>query len=238
MFYDFCYYWHHRLGHTCALFWAAHVVHHQSEDYNLSTALRQASSGALAGWLLYLPMALASVPPLVFAVLILWDRLFGSFQKEDDRDPCVYGTRSLLRRWDPIWAHAEVYASLWQSSWCPRRWSDILRVWLMPPGWQPPDLTLAHPQTPFDLQRVQIFTPQLIPGVVRFAVVQFALLLAVAGVYLWLTDGWPLWQSGVWFVVLLAINKFVTPLPHSPVWVLSRYHTAQCLIVMGWLLSR
>ncbi|MBY0234006.1 MAG: sterol desaturase family protein, partial [Burkholderiaceae bacterium] len=39
--YDFLYYWHHRFGHTSALFWAAHAVHHQSEDYNLSTALRQ-----------------------------------------------------------------------------------------------------------------------------------------------------------------------------------------------------
>src|SRR5450755_4538553 len=46
--YDFCYYWHHRAGHRIALFWAAHVVHHQSEDYNLSTALRQTSSGWVA----------------------------------------------------------------------------------------------------------------------------------------------------------------------------------------------
>ena len=47
--YDFLYYWHHRAGHRVALLWAAHVVHHQSEDYNLSTALRQTSSGWLAG---------------------------------------------------------------------------------------------------------------------------------------------------------------------------------------------
>ena len=58
VFYDFCYYWLHRLGHTCALLWAAHVVHHQSEDYNLSTALRQTSSGALLGWVFYLPSSL------------------------------------------------------------------------------------------------------------------------------------------------------------------------------------
>src|SRR5262245_33356993 len=43
--YDFCYYWLHRFGHEMALLWAAHSVHHQSEDYNLSTALRQTSSG-------------------------------------------------------------------------------------------------------------------------------------------------------------------------------------------------
>ncbi len=76
VFYDFCYYWNHRLGHTCALFWAAHVVHHQSEDYNLSTALRQTSSGALFGWVFYLPMAVAGVPPLVFGVVGLIDLLY------------------------------------------------------------------------------------------------------------------------------------------------------------------
>ena len=59
--YDFCYYWHHRAGHRVALFWASHAVHHQSEDYNLSTALRQTSGGWVAGWLFYLPMAVAGV---------------------------------------------------------------------------------------------------------------------------------------------------------------------------------
>lgn len=39
--YDFLYYWAHRWSHTVNLFWAAHVVHHQSEEYNLSVALRQ-----------------------------------------------------------------------------------------------------------------------------------------------------------------------------------------------------
>ena len=77
LFYDFCYYWQHRAGHGVALFWAAHVVHHQSEDYNLSTALRQtSSSGWLAGWIFYLPMALAGVPPLVFGVVALVDLLY------------------------------------------------------------------------------------------------------------------------------------------------------------------
>ena len=74
--YDFLYYWHHRAGHRVALFWAAHVVHHQSEDYNLSTALRQTSSGWLAGWIFYLPMALAGFPPLAFAVVALVDLLY------------------------------------------------------------------------------------------------------------------------------------------------------------------
>ncbi|MDA8481569.1 sterol desaturase family protein [Pseudomonas resinovorans] len=66
VFYDFCYYWNHRLGHERNVLWAAHSVHHQSEEYNLSTALRQTSTGFLLGWVFYLPMALAGVPPLVF----------------------------------------------------------------------------------------------------------------------------------------------------------------------------
>ena len=76
VFYDFCYYWLHRLGHRSAVLWAAHVVHHQSQDYNLSTALRQTSSGALFGWVFYLPMAVAGVPPLVFGLVGLVDLLY------------------------------------------------------------------------------------------------------------------------------------------------------------------
>jgi alkylglycerol monooxygenase len=76
VFYDLCYYWHHRGGHGVALLWAAHVVHHQSQHYNLSTALRQTSSGAFFGWIFYLPMALAGVPPLVFVIVALIDLLY------------------------------------------------------------------------------------------------------------------------------------------------------------------
>lgn len=38
---DFIYYWFHRASHRIALFWSGHVVHHQSEEYNLTVALRQ-----------------------------------------------------------------------------------------------------------------------------------------------------------------------------------------------------
>ena len=54
LLYDFAYYWKHRLGHEVALFWGSHVAHHQSEDFNLSTALRQTSID-FYGFLFYLP---------------------------------------------------------------------------------------------------------------------------------------------------------------------------------------
>ena len=60
--YDFCYYWLHRMGHERTILWAAHVAHHQSEDYNLTTALRQTSTGFLLGWIFYIPMFLVGVP--------------------------------------------------------------------------------------------------------------------------------------------------------------------------------
>jgi len=74
--YDFCYYWNHRLGHESAVFWAAHVVHHQSQEYNLTTALRQTSSGALLGWIFYLPMAVVGFPTEVFVVAAVVNLLY------------------------------------------------------------------------------------------------------------------------------------------------------------------
>ncbi|MGN6151516.1 MAG: sterol desaturase family protein, partial [Lysobacteraceae bacterium] len=74
--YDLCYYWLHRAGHEVGVLWAAHVVHHQSERYNLSTALRQTGSGVLLGWLFYVPLAVLGVPVEVFAVVAVIDLLY------------------------------------------------------------------------------------------------------------------------------------------------------------------
>lgn len=62
--YDLMYYWNHRLGHEISILWAAHVVHHSSEEYNLTTALRQ-SSGSVFSWIFYLPLALIGIDPML-----------------------------------------------------------------------------------------------------------------------------------------------------------------------------
>ncbi len=67
--YDFCYYWNHRIGHERQVFWASHVAHHQSEEYNLTTALRQTSTGFLLSWLFYIPMFLVGVPAEVYVTV-------------------------------------------------------------------------------------------------------------------------------------------------------------------------
>jgi alkylglycerol monooxygenase len=65
VFYDFCYYWNHRMQHTINVLWGIHVVHHQSEEYNLTTALRQPFNGFLIGSVFYLPMLFIGFPPEV-----------------------------------------------------------------------------------------------------------------------------------------------------------------------------
>jgi sterol desaturase/sphingolipid hydroxylase (fatty acid hydroxylase superfamily) len=236
LMYDFCYYWLHRAGHRVGLLWAAHVVHHQSEDYNLSTALRQTGSGWLVGWIFYLPMAVLGVPPLVFGVvalidllyqfwvhtqqvgrlgwfdrwfcspsnhrvhhavndryvdknyggiLILWDRLFGTFEDEHADEPCVYGTRSPLRSFNPLWANLEVYAALARDAWHAGAWVDKLKVWLMPPGWRPADVAARFPKPAFDLAAVCRFDPPMSRGAQWAAAALFGLVLAATAVVLW-----------------------------------------------------
>jgi sterol desaturase/sphingolipid hydroxylase (fatty acid hydroxylase superfamily) len=221
--YDFCYYWAHRMGHEVSVMWAAHVVHHSSEYYNLSTALRQTSSGWLVGWLFYLPMALAGVPPLVLAgvgmidllyqywvhtelvgrlgwldrvlvtpsnhrvhhgqndycidknyggILILWDRLFGTFAEERDGERIVYGVRTPLRSLNPLWGNLHYYADLWRATGSVRGLRNKLHVWFGPPGGWTGE-PLAHFE-PAGFQRYDTRTPAAISG---YAMLQFALLV-------------------------------------------------------------
>jgi len=67
---EVAYYWWHRLSHEVNLLWAAHVVHHHSEDYNLAVALRQSVTTWATSLPFYLPLALLGVPPFHFAVIL------------------------------------------------------------------------------------------------------------------------------------------------------------------------
>ncbi|MBL0172704.1 MAG: sterol desaturase family protein [Gemmatimonadaceae bacterium] len=58
---DLAYYWFHRVSHEVNLFWAGHVVHHSSEEYNLAVALRQTAVGGLLSWVFYVPLALLGI---------------------------------------------------------------------------------------------------------------------------------------------------------------------------------
>lgn len=79
LFFDFLYYWFHRTSHEVNVVWASHVVHHSSEEYNLSTALRQGTFQALFSWPFFLVMAFFGFPLEMFLVVSIIDLLWQYF---------------------------------------------------------------------------------------------------------------------------------------------------------------
>lgn len=66
---DFAYYWFHRFSHEIRFFWNFHVVHHSSNQYNLSVAVRQSWFSGLAHWIFYLPAAFLGFPLWAFLTM-------------------------------------------------------------------------------------------------------------------------------------------------------------------------
>ena len=73
---DFCYYWFHRMAHHINIGWATHVVHHSSEEYNLTTALRQGAFQHFFSFAFYLPLAWIGFPPIWFVSLVALNTVF------------------------------------------------------------------------------------------------------------------------------------------------------------------
>jgi alkylglycerol monooxygenase len=73
---DFLYYWFHRWSHEVNAGWAAHVVHHQSEEYNLTVALRQGAFQQAFSWVFYLPLAVFGFPPAMFLAVSSFNTLY------------------------------------------------------------------------------------------------------------------------------------------------------------------
>jgi len=227
---DFSYYWFHRISHEISIFWAAHAVHHQSEDYNLSTALRQTSTDFLFSWVFYLPLFLIGFPLEVLltvkavnliyqfwvhtqfvrrlgvldyvlvtpsnhrvhhaqneryidrnygGMLILWDRMFGTFQDERDDEPVVFGVRKPLANWNPFWANLQVYDYLWFDAVHTQRWRDKLGIWFRPTGWRPEDVAQSYPKSRVDLATFGKFDPPVTLPVRRYVLGQFMAAIVV-----------------------------------------------------------
>jgi len=183
---DFAYYWYHRTHHTIRVFWASHVVHHSSEFYNLSTALRQTWTpfSSLPYWL---PLAFLGFPPWMIllqqsvsllyqffihtervdklwrplelvlntpshhrvhhgsqsqyldtnygGILIVWDRLFGSFEPEGDR--VRYGLTTNIETFNPVRVALHEYGAIWHDVRRASRWRDRWGYLVKGPGWSP-----------------------------------------------------------------------------------------------------
>ena len=183
---DFLYYWYHRTHHTIRVFWASHVVHHSSEHYNLSTALRQTWTPftALPFWL---PLAFLGFSPWMIllqqsvsllyqffihtervgklwrpiefvmntpshhrvhhgsndqyldtnygGILIIWDRLFGSFEPEGER--VVYGLTKNIKTFNPVRVATHEYTAIWQDLRAAKTWKHRFGHTFRGPGWSP-----------------------------------------------------------------------------------------------------
>ncbi len=73
---DFFYYWFHRQSHQINALWAAHIVHHQSEEYNLTVALRQSWFQSGFSWVFYLPLAFAGFEPIMFLTISAFNTIY------------------------------------------------------------------------------------------------------------------------------------------------------------------
>ena len=212
LLYDCLYYWYHRISHERQFFWASHVVHHQSEDYNLSTALRQTSTSFLTTWVFYVPCFFLGMPIYMYVsiatahliyqfwvhtqhipklgflewfmvtpsnhrvhhaqnpeyidknyggLLIIWDRLFGTFKEEDEQIEPIYGIRSPLSSWNPIWANVHVFVGMARDAWRTRVWQDKFRVLWSRTGWRPADVAARYPAPKSDLASFEKYNPAL-----------------------------------------------------------------------------
>ncbi|MBO3743479.1 sterol desaturase family protein [Actinoplanes flavus] len=183
---DVAYYWFHRLHHEVRLLWAGHVVHHSSQYFNLSTALRQSWTPmtALPFWL---GLAALGFPPwMIFlqqsvslayqfflhteridrlprpiewffntpshhrvhhgsndpyldrnygGILIVWDRLFGSFEPEGER--VSYGLTTNIQTFNPLKVATHEYAAIWRDVRAATSWRHRAGYLFGRPGWQP-----------------------------------------------------------------------------------------------------
>lgn len=78
-------------------------------------------------------------------IFIVWDKLFGTFQKELDEVPAVFGVTRPVRTWNPIKINFQHLWLLVQDAWRTNSWKDKFRIWFMPTGWRPADVESKYP---------------------------------------------------------------------------------------------
>lgn len=193
---DFSYYWFHRVSHESRFFWASHVVHHSSEHYNLSTALRQTWVPmtyfpfwlwlpllGFAPWMILLAQSWSLIYQFwihterigrmtrlfeaVFntpshhrvhhgsndvyldknygGILIVWDRLFGTFAPEGER--VRYGLTKNIRTFHPAHVAFHEYIDLMHDLRRARGWRTRLSLLRKGPGWRPAEQSELSPPT-------------------------------------------------------------------------------------------
>jgi hypothetical protein len=115
--------------------------------------------------------------------LIIWDRLFGTYQAEEEEP--VYGITTPLRSFNPVWANLHYWVELAQKARRTTRPFDRLRLFVKPPGWQPEELGGFQPAPEVDAASYRKWDTPLPRALAAYVSVQFAGLLFAASVLLW-----------------------------------------------------
>ncbi len=85
------------------------------------------------------------------AIFCVWDRIFGTFQEELDDVPCVYGTLKPVQTWNPILINFQHNWGLAKDAWYTKNWFDKIKLWFMPTGWRPEDVSKRFPIEKIDV---------------------------------------------------------------------------------------
>lgn len=89
------------------------------------------------------------------AIFCVWDRIFGTFQEELDDVPCVYGTLKPVQTWNPILINFQHNWGLAKDAWYTKNWFDKIKLWFMPTGWRPEDVSKRFPIEKIDVNNQQ-----------------------------------------------------------------------------------
>ncbi|MGM0946319.1 MAG: sterol desaturase family protein [Bacteroidota bacterium] len=115
-------------------------------------------------------------------IFIFWDKWFGTYQEEQHDIPAVYGVTRPVRTWNPIKIN---FMHLWlliKDAWRTEKWSDKLKIWFMPLGWRPDDVTEKYPVDKIeDVYHFEKYNPELSKGLLIWSFGQLiALLLLIS----------------------------------------------------------
>lgn len=107
-------------------------------------------------------------------IFIIWDKLFGTFQEELPHIPPVYGITRPASTWNPIKINFQHLWLLIQDAYRTQNWLDKLRIWFMPTGWRPADVTEKYPiakiDNPYHFQK---YAPKATVSLIVWTWVQF-----------------------------------------------------------------
>ncbi|MBY0588919.1 sterol desaturase family protein [bacterium] len=166
--------------------------------------------------------------------LIIWDRLFGTFEPE--KDEVVYGVTKPIESWNPVWANLQVWYEMALDAYqAPFLW-DKFRIWFMPLGWTPRGLVPKPDPPHVDARTAVKFDTPLPAAWVGYAIVQFVITMGVglsnllrAERHASLLDTWP--QVMFIFVTLYAVGAILERKPWALTFEFSRLAIVPAL---GW----